>query len=601
MSQYKKMENGQKLNKLQSEALYQRLMTQENIRQDRLNSCKMKHMRKEEKECTFQPKTNYMSGHQQERSKSPNFAYSRLGEEQNLTNYRGMPFSNQMKPDYNQPGIFERSEDFLQHTREKRLLLKKQALKEKEQKEMENCSFRPKIHNDSYLKKRKIKRNSKIPGAEVIENSPTTLAIFEAKITPFGRRIGSKEYLELEFTEQEEKSHQPSPALNNKSVKQSKRNTSMTPTRNKSKSQNQSLLEFRTPNKTSKPAKMLNTPRNKSQKNSVRRQSKSSNQLKYKRSIVVLNEFDEFEDIEVYIAKMKAKNKIKRKGNKELQESRKRKERGFGGQSDYLDMQGEFEIEEIGIMDDQEQEMSSLKFRKLKRSSQEGEQDKENLNLGNLSFKPRGADVQSKEKNSKGSGVELFNNQIISENMTRLIKKTKPSMLSSSVTPKFETVLTDHPLRNMDPTSKRRKKKKLSKFDETKEAILFHKREEDLIKNQTSCSKSKSARELPVTDEDLIENLQKRYQNLQFTFKNSQIREERRDDFFEPLTFSSGIPQQPKRGTSSNKIHKKERDFLIINGEKIYFNESTISTIVNVDRVSRLTNLKNNTFKSNAL
>lgn len=70
---------------------------------------------------------------------------------------------------------------------------------------MENCSFKPKINSDTYLKKRKIKRNTKfsaLPSQHGEENSPSTPN--GLKRQPFGRRIGSKEYLELEFVDEEQ-------------------------------------------------------------------------------------------------------------------------------------------------------------------------------------------------------------------------------------------------------------------------------------------------------------------------------------------------------------------------------------------------------------
>lgn len=88
----------------------------------------------------------------------------------------------------------------------------------------------------------------------------------------------------------------------------------MTPTKRRVKSQNSSVLEFRTPNRKNMNRSVVKTPnRRRTRKGSNVRQSKSQIQAKYKRSIVVLNEHDEFEDIEVYIAKRRTQIKKKTK------------------------------------------------------------------------------------------------------------------------------------------------------------------------------------------------------------------------------------------------------------------------------------------------
>ena len=85
--------------------------------------------------------------------------------------------------------------------------------------------------------------------------------------------------------------------------------------------------------------------------------------------------------------------------------------------------------------------------------------------------------------------------------------------------------------------------------------------------------------------------------DLQFTFKNAPEMGKSVNDTPSTLKFSkmsnnSSLMSKPRARNKTKKGKKgKKKDFLLINGEKIFFNENTIKSIVNVDRVSRLTNL----------
>lgn len=79
---------------------------------------------------------------------------------------------------------------------------RKLALREKEMKEMQNCSFNPKIHSDAYLRTKKIHVSSRENSRyyQTAQTSPVTPSKkMEAKI---GNLTKSGEYLELEFYEE---------------------------------------------------------------------------------------------------------------------------------------------------------------------------------------------------------------------------------------------------------------------------------------------------------------------------------------------------------------------------------------------------------------
>jgi hypothetical protein len=169
-------------------------------------------------------------------------------------------------------------------------------LKAKERQEMENCSFKPKINSDEYLKRRNIKRNSKLSVKNFKKDESAPQTPKNLKRQPFGRRIGSKEFLEFEFAEEADPSTMNlSPAFSKisqapkrkkkKHTKKTKkksahfRNRSMTPTRKTSWNRNSSILEFRTPNKKRAKSPLRTPARRKGARNGKRKAglSKSTN------------------------------------------------------------------------------------------------------------------------------------------------------------------------------------------------------------------------------------------------------------------------------------------------------------------------------------
>ena len=66
------------------------------------------------------------------------------------------------------------------------------------------------------------------------------------------------------------------------------------------------------------------------------------------------------------------------------------------------------------------------------------------------------------------------------------------------------------------------------------------------------------------------------------------------DGGYSQLEFANPVSLKSRRGQSSALTPKsKHRDVLLINGEKIFFDQSSISSILNVDRISRLVAYKN--------
>lgn len=205
LNQYLKLDEGNKMGKKQADALYERLIQQENQRLDRLANSKQRIRQTEAEICTFHPQ---LAANPQNRGKS-----SRLDKDydsqllfETQQRYRGMPTRRMSKSSFSSTSMFRRSEDFLMQKREKTLEKRKIALREKEMKEMENCSFNPKIHSDAYLKTKKIHVSSR-------ENSKRYHTAQTSPVTPSKglesknrNNIGSGEYLELEFYEEQEKS-----------------------------------------------------------------------------------------------------------------------------------------------------------------------------------------------------------------------------------------------------------------------------------------------------------------------------------------------------------------------------------------------------------
>lgn len=191
------------MSKRQSDALYARLVDKENQRLDKLASQKQRVRRSEAIQCTFQPQlwikgrsfTNlrFQAGYESE---------SGFQDDQSPC-YRGMPQRSTSKSLLSSSVIFRRTKDIMQQRSEKALERKKLILREREIKEMENCSFKPKINSDAYLQEKHINLSTRLStkGYQISRTTP---------VTPIRKQAGQKfnqidsnKYLEIELCDEE--------------------------------------------------------------------------------------------------------------------------------------------------------------------------------------------------------------------------------------------------------------------------------------------------------------------------------------------------------------------------------------------------------------
>lgn len=311
------------MGKKQADALYERLIQQENQRLDRLASCKQKIRESEAENCTFHPQIRVKSSHKGRVSAELRGRDSELISDPQ-SRYRGMPTRRASKSSFSSTNIFRRSEEFLIQKQERTLEKRRQALEEKERKEMQNCSFYPKIHSDAYLQTKKIHLSSRANSrpCQTTETSPLAAnSKFESQNL---KQIDSGEYLELEFYEEQEKCLNRFSLSNRKNLDASKSckvsqtilQRSATPKRRTSIAKS-SVKEFKTPNPKSSKSQQNWRPikfeESKKKPHSPAIPFRKSKESFFKRSIVVLNENDEFEDLEIYLAKIKSNQLVSKK------------------------------------------------------------------------------------------------------------------------------------------------------------------------------------------------------------------------------------------------------------------------------------------------
>lgn len=227
--------------------------------------------------------------------------------------------------------------------------------------------------------------------------------------------------------------------------------------------------------------------------------------------------------------------------------------------------------------------------------------DKENSSgIQNTSSHIHLATFEQSEKPSLGNikSLERYNHNVISDNMVKLLKKPSKTGKSSTVSSpkkKFESVLVEQSVGSS--FLKRRKKKQLSHYEHVKDKILEEKRirledeSEAQGENQRFGSYPSEVNEVSGLD-DLLAPLKQRNDGLRQTIDRSKDKDQ---VSFPSLKFSDTENSKPKakmeKSTSRNET--KDRDFLLINGEKIFFDQNTISSILNVDRIQRLVTYKN--------
>jgi hypothetical protein len=268
------------------------------------------------------------------KSRSKNYLDESETSVDQLSRYRGMPVQKPSKSPFSRSNIFRRSEDFLMQKRERTLEKRRLAIQEKEKKEMENCSFNPKIHSNAYLRNKKIHLNSRVNSKcfDTAQTNPTTPqreSHFEKSRT---NDNDQGEYMELEFYEEQgnlnvlDTFFGPSKSelemTKNSKIELSQERRSATPQRKKTDSKLSNLREFRTPNNKNSKSNTLWKPirfeDSKKKHVSPVRPNRISKEAFFKRSIVVLNENDEFEDLDVYLAKLKASEMVVKKTKENL-------------------------------------------------------------------------------------------------------------------------------------------------------------------------------------------------------------------------------------------------------------------------------------------
>lgn len=232
--------------------------------------------------------------------------------------------------------------------------------------------------------------------------------------------------------------------------------------------------------------------------------------------------------------------------------------------------------------------------------------DKENLSAlqNRISvLEPLKPEKQHKSSSKDAQSLERFNNEVVSTNVEKVIKKVLRTARRGSAS-SFEDNSKSGFAENSTATSllkRRRKKKPMTKYEQIKNRILEEQRvqledesDRQQLKNPDPNIPNSTRNEPshPGEAEDLLAVLKDRNDSLRQTFvanKRSQ------SDAFAQLEFANPTESKSKGRSqvASQNQKSKNRDFLLINGEKIFFDQSTISSILNVDRMQRLVAYKN--------
>jgi len=255
-----------------------------------------------------------------------------------------------------------------------------------------------------------------------------------------------------------------------------------------------------------------------------RSKSRSKKDGRMRRSIVVLNENDEFEDIDSYIQKRKLKMKKLEDLKKRKKELEKIVYKGvFRGDPE----EGE---EELG---DEDIENLAVDFNR-------------NIVQSNFGLQRR----KSKMRNSKS-------------NRNFPIEKRKKSRLNKS-------------------KSRTRNKKKKRRHRKNNSMVLQEKKITPRMKKKLVHSSSSSEQE--EFKEHYIEFTDK--ENLKFIKKKQVFKEDLKSlNFVQEALVSIDDVEEADFDPS---CLKSKRDFITINNEKIYFDQSTIQDIIKINRPSRL-------------
>lgn len=459
--EYKNAQKKSKLSIQESNAIYNRLMEHQGKKKTRIAQVKKMYKTRQYSECTYQPKINKSS--------------KKITQRKNISN---------------------RVNEILEKREKKRELMKRREQKSKEIHLMENCTFAPKINRKK--KKRKKRRESKN------KRKLREQEVFCLEMEEEGRRESMNPFFDRDRTvSKRRKSLVPQTSRRrNKSRKFS--NRSLSPI-GKTRKKSFSTLRRNKSRKIQMPRKPRKNPTklmmNATNRRKTKRKKPSDPGIFTKRSIVVLNENDEFEDLNVYLEKQR----------KALEERSKLKTK----EKELLDLE-----------------------KMLREESAFVKQIEVSPNLSKS--------ISNDEQERKVLG-ELLPVQMKKEVREKVVKK------------KIQR--------------KKRIKKKIKKkaeFEKDDDILQFIDKENKFQGNLLD------QRTVPMSEEEVEFN---------YTETNTVC---------ELSKLKLSVIESPKRSETNEKNHERDRrDFLIINGEKIFFNESTISSIIDTNRIKKLANCFN--------
>lgn len=382
-------------------------------------------------------------------------------------------------------GLPNRVSEILENRERKREILKKREQKNKEKDLMENCTFAPKINKRAS----KQKNNQRIKNRREMSKDEEIFCLeLEEEENPFFDRRRNLSKRRRSMIPQTSRGGEKSKD-NNKSISPLKKKPqrSLSAFRNNRSKSNQRSRKFM-----KKPTKLMMSATNNPKK---KKRRPADPGIFTKRSIVVLNENDEFEDLNIYLEK-----KRKAMENKIMVET----------------------------------------------------QDQQLLNIEKILREPQ--PQKEKEKSPKFEKVEFHQKiqerRVLGELFVEGSKqKVKKRVVKKQIKQKLKKV----------------KKKKKS---QVKENII------DLLDKENNFQGNLlDQRTVPVYDDEVEYN---------YTETNTVC---------ELSKLKLSVIESPKKSESdieSSRNNQIRRDFLIINGEKIFFNEATISSIIDTNRIKKL-------------
>lgn len=457
LSEFKNAKRRNKLSLEESNAIYKRLMKTKDKSMSKIARVKKMYKRKEFEECTYQPKINRSS--------------SKLVVKKNRKN------------------LSNRINDILEEREKKRQKIRKEKDINKERDIIENCTFTPKI-NRKRSRVFKSRRNS------CTSNRNEELSVSKLEVNQELREKNLKKMMRKVSRKHE------TGIVDGRS----RSRNNLTPVRKRQMSfgnlkRNQSKGRSRKRTRGAKtPTRAMMKARKGSRKG---RKRPVDPDIFSKRSIVILNEDDEFEDLNVYLNKKRQK----------LEESQK--------------IFSEFE------------EILSKKISQEKRQGSVNPSPEKQDNL----------EQEEEERHKKEQDILLQN-----------LKEATFSGLE------FKPHQEQHP-RTAKPKPKRVRKRRRSYQRSAKNS----KKSEKIRNKENEPSLNTESAGLSI---------------LQFKGSDANNLEESFPDL-------SSMKLTPAPETPLDNSSMGDKEYLVINGEKIYFNKNTIHSIIDTKRIKKLSNCFN--------